>query len=159
MPNRYILFQAYGNKGVLLECKLALLQLLKHNDTSSFCVLLYTDNLDFYKEIFQQFNHFSIQPLTKEKITQWRGDIEFAHRVKIEMLLHFFETHTGAVVYFDTDTYCRSSIIPMFEAIEKGSIFMHTYEGNLDNRKSIIFKKWRRFLENNKTILNEKAQK
>ena len=157
MQQRYILFQAYGNEGILLECKFALLQLLKYNNTNSFCVILYTDNHAFFKDVLQQFIHHQIVPLTPGKIKEWRGEINFVHRIKIAMLLHFFETHNGAVLYFDTDTYCRASIISLFEAIEKGNIYMHTYEGNLDDRKSIVFKKWKHFLKENKIACNGKA--
>ena len=159
MQQRYILFQAYGNKSILLECQFALMQLLKYNSTDSFCVVLYTDDQDFFKPILQQFIHHEIIYVTPGKIKQWRGEINFVHRVKIEILLDFFETHTGAFLYFDTDTYCKNSVIPLFEEIEKGSIIMHTYEGNLDDRKNIVFKKWKLFLQQNKINYNGKLIK
>ncbi len=159
MQQRYILFQAYGNEGILMECQFALMQLLKYNSTDPFCVVLYTDNQDFFKPILQQFIHHEIIQVTLGKIKKWRGEINFVHRVKIEILLNFFEIHTGAVLYFDTDTYCKNSITPLFEEIEKGSIIMHTYEGNLGDRKSIVFKKWRHFLQQNKIDCNGKLIK
>jgi hypothetical protein len=147
MQQRTILFQAYGNEGILLECKFALLQLLKYNDSNAFNMVLYTDNELFFKPVLQQFSHYETVQLNQETIKEWRGEIDFVHRVKIEMLLHFFTTHSGTVIYFDTDTYCNASITPIFDAIEKGSIFMHTHEGNLADRNSIVFKKWNRFLK------------
>ena len=149
MQHRYILFQAYGSEGILQECKIALMQLLKYNNAGSFSVVLYTDNQDFFKPILQQFKYHEIIQLSSEKQKQWRGAIDFVFRIKIEMIIHFFETHSGAMLYFDTDTYCKTSITPIFDEIENGSILMHTYEGNLDNTRNITFKKWRRFLKEN----------
>ena len=84
MQHRYILFQAYGNTGVLQECKLALLQLLKYSITDSFCVVLYTDNPGYFKEPLQQLKHYIIEPLTKEKIKEWRGTINFVQKITKE---------------------------------------------------------------------------
>lgn len=152
MQQRYILYQAYGNEGILLECKFSLMQLLKCNDPDSFCVILYTDNPDFFKPVLQHFVHHEIALLTPALIKQWRGDINFVHRIKIEMLLDFFSRHTGSVIYLDTDTYCNASLAPLFDAIEKGSIFMHTCEGKLGDKTNIGFRRWIRFLNSNRIM-------
>lgn len=154
MQQRYILYQAYGNEGILLECKFSLMQLLKYHNPESFCVVLYTDNHDFFKPVLQHFTHHEVVMLTPERIRQWRGDINFVHRIKIEMLLDFFSTHDGSVIYLDTDTYCRSSVMPSFDSIETGSIFMHTCEGKLGDKKNIGFRRWTRFLKTNSISYN-----
>ncbi len=154
MQQRYILFQAYGNEGILMECKFALMQLLKYNNTADFCVVLYTDNEDFFTPILQSFQHFEVIPINAKIIKQWRGAIDFVHRIKIEMLIHFAEHHKGAILYFDTDTYCKSAVTPLFDLIEQDHFIMHTCEGSLDDKKSIVFKKWSRFLTDNNVTYN-----
>lgn len=154
MQDRYIVFQAYGNEGILMECKFALMQLLKHNTATDFCVVLYTDHEDFFTPVLQNFQHFEVIPINSKIIKQWRGAIDFVHRIKIEMLIHFAEHHKGAILYFDTDTYCKSAVAPLFDLIEQDQLIMHTCEGSLDDKKSIVFKKWSRFLTDNNVTYN-----
>jgi hypothetical protein len=142
---RNILFQAYGNTGVKNECRYALLQLSTLPDIEQYNVVLYTDDPAFFKPVLALFVHSEQILLTAHSIQQWRGAINFVHRVKIEMLLHFYSSHTGAVLYFDTDTYCTAPIQALFEKIENNCLLMHEYEGNLGKKNSIVLKKWERF--------------
>jgi hypothetical protein len=153
MYNRYILFQAYGNEGTLAECKCALLHLLMHNPGDAFCIVIYTDNESYFKAILALFKYYIIETLPQEKVKEWRGQIDFVHRVKIKMFQHFFSKNTGSVLYCDTDTCCLQPTNNLFEQIEKKALIMHTYEWNIGNGENLVSKKWKRFLESKPTIL------
>lgn len=154
MTNRYILFQAYGDQSILCECKFALMQILRYNNTGEICLVLYTDNPDFFSEELKFFDNKIIELFPPGQITKWRGAIDFVHRVKIEILQHFFNNHTGSVLYCDTDTYCKHSLEYLFQQIENGTVYMHTNEGPINTTDNPVIKKWRRFLSENHITIN-----
>ena len=123
------------------------MQLFVQNQAASFCIVIYTDNTVFFSEILKRFPDHKLVEIDTAKLKQWRGAQSFVHRVKIEILLDFFSSHTGQVLYMDTDTYCRSSLIPLFESISETNFIMHEFEGKLGSKKNIVFKKWLHFLK------------
>ena len=151
MPNRYILFQAYGNPEILLECRFALMQLLQQDGYDTICVVLYTDNPSYFKNELTLFTNVIIKEVTDVQITEWRGKINFVHRVKIKILEDFFSNHAGSVLYCDTDTYCLKPITPLFDDIDKGILYMHSNEGCIKGNRNRIMKKWYQFLTSNET--------
>lgn len=142
----YILFQAYGNDEILAECRFALLQLMRYNKPEDICIVLYTDNATYFTNELCIFTNHIIEQLSPELVTEWRGEINFVHRVKIKVLQHFFSRYQGNLIYCDTDTCCLQSLSAMFGEIEKGTVYMHTNEGLIDQRNNIESKKWKRFL-------------
>lgn len=152
MGNRYVLFQAYGNQEILAECRLALQQLLQHNDAGDMTLVLYTDDPACFGEELKFFNNPIIEILTPELIKTWRGEIDFVHRVKVKILQHFYNSHSGSVVYCDTDTYCLQSIASLFQHVENGAVYMHTNEGVVNDTNNHALRKWRRFLTKNNEV-------
>ena len=128
----YLVFQCYGNEGIFHECAYALLSLTRiykgtlPPDTE---VWIYTDNAAW----FQAFNgvtlplHFA--HIDKDKITRWRGTIDFVHRVKIEMLKDFTRDKQGNVLYADTDVVFNRCLDDIFQAVAAGTLYMHVMEG------------------------------
>ena len=149
----YLLFQAYGKSEVPNECKYALLKLHSFPFYKDICVVLYTDRPEFFKDVLSLFEEHEIFILTPDKIKEWSGEFEFVHRVKIEIIKHFFNTHSGNVLYCDTDTYFIQSPEMLFTAIDKGSFFMHILEGYIDRKTDPQFKKWERFLTGNTSVI------
>lgn len=142
----HILFQAYGNKEILAECRLALLQLLKYHDTKEIILVLYTDDPAYFLKELAAFDNKIIEVVTPELISKWRGNIDFVHRVKVEILADFFSKHSGNLLYCDTDTYCLRSLQPVFQQIENNALYMHTNEGLISDAGNTVMKKWHRFL-------------
>ncbi len=157
MMNRYILFQAYGNPAILAECRFALMQLMQYNNPKNICLVLYTDNPDYFAEELKIFDNHIIEMVTPELLTIWRGKIDFVHRVKVEIIQHFFCNHTGSVLYFDTDTYCMKPINGLFEQIESDAVIMHINEGLIDESNNAQIKKWNRLLTTKNIFVNEKS--
>lgn len=141
----YILFQAYGNEAILAECRLALMELLQYNDPAAFSIVLYTDNAGYFEKELDAFDNKIIRPVTPQDIADWKGTINFVHRVKIKVLQDFFSNYTGNVIYCDTDTCCERSLADIFNSIALGNIYMHQNEGQIKAKTDIEARKWFRF--------------
>jgi hypothetical protein len=148
---RYILFQAYGNARIIEECKYALLRLVDVYKSASAAswlpkVIIYTDQ----PNSFSMFNNkldIVIELLDTATILEWKGAINFTHRVKIEVISHCLAKNVGKMLYMDTDTCCLSTIETIFDSISPSQVFFHVDEGNLSDGNEIVFKKWRAFLK------------
>ena len=150
----YILYQAYGKKEVKHECRFALLHLLTLHYSNNICPIIYTDDPLFFKEVLHHFRQHEIEILTTEQIKKWKGGIDFVHRVKIEIINHFFSKHTGNLLYCDTDTYFLESPEAIFKNIAEGKLYMHMMEGYINKLSDPQFKKWEKFLVGNSSIIS-----
>lgn len=141
-----LLMQAYGPEEALRTCLLALLSLSKQH-TPADCprVVVYTDK----PEWFEQWHcplPLRFRVMDAGTIKAWRGDIDFVHRVKIEVLRDFAKEYSGAVLYTDTDVLFLQSLSPLLARISAGELFMHVSEGALADDGSPMIAKLRRFL-------------
>jgi hypothetical protein len=148
-PNNHIVFLCYGNESILRECALALLSLSKHYEPPqqcNFAICIYTDKPDWFS-IFAdcpfKLNFRQIDPAT---IRQWRGAIDFTHRVKIEALLDFTSTHDGQVLYCDTDVVFTEKPDGWFTEMAAGQLYMHITEGKVSAATNPILAKLQRHL-------------
>ncbi len=146
----YIVFQCYGNESVFLECTFALLslsRLYQPEELSNTEVWIYTDNPAW----FTKFKHCDLplhfHTIDKEQIRQWRGAIDFVHRVKIELLLHFTKDRTGSVLYCDTDIIFTHRLDNICQNIGAGSLYMHMMEGKVSDKGNPLLTKLCKFLE------------
>lgn len=82
-------------------------------------------------------------------IKQWRGSIDFTHRVKIELLKDFTQTRTGNVLYLDSDTVFINRIGKMLEQIQVGKLYMHVMEGRVSDKQNPVLAKLDNYLRKN----------
>ena len=139
----------YGSIDVFHECKFSLLRLLAVYEKSVISppeIIIYTDKPD-------QFSSFGdklvlhIREIRPSQIRQWRGDIDFIFRPKIEMLLDCVTHYTGKLLYTDSDTYCLQPLEPLFDLLSDSSVILHKYEGPIGNPSNLHTKKWKNFLQ------------
>lgn len=121
------------------------MELLRYNDAFKLTIVLYTDNAGYFDNELDAFDNKIIRPVTPQDITEWKGAINFVHRVKIKVLQDFFSNHTGNVIYCDTDTCCQQSLTDIFTGISLGNIYMHENEGQLKAKADIEARKWVRY--------------
>ena len=148
--NNYILFQAYGLKSIFDECTFFLLRFAAEAtdwEKNNIKIIIYTSDKTMFADCSSALPNIIFEPITMDQVKKWRGDIDFVHRVKIEIISHFFAHYTGNLLYCDTDTYPVKSLQPVFTNINEGKIYMHIEEGNIE--PSNQFKKWYRFLTEN----------
>lgn len=155
----YIIFQAYGNEAILQECVFALLSFSKWHkkeDLDNVEIWIYTDK----PEYFQQFKHcwlpLHFRVVDTALIKQWRGTIDFVHRVKIEILRDFTIDHTSNILYLDSDITFLKPVNEVVQRIERGKLYMHVNEGVVAEESNLIFKKLNRFIRQD-TLLKEQV--
>ncbi|RYZ17338.1 MAG: hypothetical protein EOP49_50745, partial [Sphingobacteriales bacterium] len=130
--NSAIVFQAYGQTGILQECAFALLTLCRQHTREELAdveICIYTDNPAFFRSFKDCWLDLRFREVNPELIRKWRGEIDFLHRVKIEILKDFVAGRVGQVLYLDTDIYFTRPVTGIFEDIADGIIYMHIMEG------------------------------
>jgi hypothetical protein len=149
--DNYVLFQAYGSTAILHEAIYAILSLHRFSAHAKYKIVIYTDNkalfLKYLAEIPIIYEH-----IDSDKIKNWRGDKKFVHRFKIKMIADFFEKYQGNLLYVDTDVVFKAPIMPIFDKISAGQLFMHLAEGIIEQQKGMLGKKLTRFLKKNPQI-------
>lgn len=154
-----ILYQAYGGTDYTNECRYSLLKYLQvYNLTppADTALVIYTDTPAVFSDFAPFFHYLHVRPLTPETAQRWRGQSNFVHRLKIEMLIDFLAGFEGNVLYCDTDTYLTDSIEPVLNDLENGSFYMHQYEGAINKRENPSFYKWERFLSTTPLVYNNR---
>ena len=152
-----ILYQAYGGADFSNECRYSLLKYLQvYNLTppADTTIAIYTDTPEVFADFAPFFHHLHLLPLSTETAQRWRGDSNFVHRLKIEMLIDFTTRFDGNVLYCDTDTYLLSPAQTLFDDLQTGSFYMHQCEGTINKSENPSFYKWERFLSTTPIIYN-----
>lgn len=129
--SNYILFFTHGGDEFLNEAVFALLSYYAHHEINENKIVIYTDNIPFFENKLPK--NIEYISLTKETIAKWKGEINFVHRAKIELLKDFSQRFTGNVLYLDCDTYFRTNISTLFESIENKTPVMSIIEGDIDS--------------------------
>lgn len=151
----YIVFQAYGNEHILQECLFALLTFSKYHkpeDLANVEICIYTDQ----EEWFRKYNSslpLTFRKISMEQVKAWRGEIDFVHRVKIEVLRDLAKTVSGAVFYVDTDVCFLQPVTHILQNILQGSLYMHIQESIVKEDRNPIFAKLHKFLRQNNPVL------
>lgn len=148
-PGSHIVFQAYGQQGILQECVFALLSLSRQHTQEGLQDLeiwLYTDQKEYF-ESFKTGLNLHFREVDSALIKNWRGSIDFVHRVKIEVLRDFVSKRSGQVLYLDTDVVIFSPLNELFSAIAQGRLHMHIMEGRVHGSDNILFRKLSKFLD------------
>ena len=156
----YIVFQCYGNARVFYECEFALLSLSGtqgSEELSNTEIWIYTDNTKW----FSAFNDCNLQLHFREidtgTIKKWRGEIDFVHRVKIEVLRDLVKTKKGNILYVDSDVVFTNNIDKMLQNINSGTLYMHTMEGLINETDNTVFRKLSKFIRSQgNNLLNGK---
>ena len=149
----YIVFQCYGHEGIFYECAYALLSLSRlytPAEMAGWQIWIYTDNPGWFHSFKNCGLPLHFRTVDKETITKWRGEINFVHRVKIEVLIDFTKDKTGNVLYLDTDVVFNSRIDKVWQDIDAGELYMHVMESIVSDETNPVTKKLNAFLHTNK---------
>lgn len=143
----YFVIQCYGKERILREAKFCVLSLLRYiQGQEGYKIVLYTDNPAFFEDI----KEFVVcEPLPPETVLQWKGEHNFVHRVKIQMLLDFASKYSGKFIYLDSDTWFKQSPAELFTQIDDSNALMHLPEAQLKSNANPIIKKIHRFVKAN----------
>lgn len=148
--NNYLLYLAYGGDDYNNEALYSLLSYYKFNTQAQNRVVIYTDNTGFFKQYLPE--DVIYRELAPEELTEWKGTVNFNHRIKIKVLQDACTRFKGNILYTDTDTFYTRDITPLFDKIDKGAILFHKHENTLRNNRGGIAGKMRRFLKKHNTF-------
>ncbi len=143
-PQNHILYFTHGSQEYLNEAIFALLSYYAHHTEDENKVVIYTDNIDYFKSKLP--TSIEYVELHKETIKKWAGDINFVHRIKIELLRDFAKRFTGNVLYLDTDTYFKQNVSSLFDHISSGAYVMSLNEGEMGKRGNKIIREFDDYL-------------
>ncbi len=151
----YIVLQCYGNDAIFHECTFALLtlsQLYKPEELAHIQIWIYTDRPEWFLSFRDCWLPITLKKINEQVIKTWKGEIDFVHRVKIEVLRDLLQTKAGNILYLDTDVVFLRRIDTLLDAVGQGKIFMHVMEGVVSDEGNPIMKKLCFYLREQKTI-------
>jgi len=149
--NSHIVLQAYGNKDILHECAFALLSLCRHHsreELAELIIAIYTDESEYFESLTHGLD-IQYKTINAARLKEWRGNIDFVHRVKIEILRDYVKQHQGQVLYLDTDIVFAANINGIFQNIAEDKLYMHIMEGFVHSSGNAILQKVSKFLKTN----------
>ena len=147
-----ILFFAHGGKEFLNEVLFAVLSYYQHHKANVNKLVIYTDNVAYFKETLPR--EITYVPVTSEQIKQWRGTIDFVHRIKIEILSDAFSRFPEQnILYLDSDIHFKENISFLQTKIENNIPIMSLKEGNIFKSKLRHFRKLASYLSSHQHII------
>lgn len=144
-----ILFQSYGSRQIADEVIYSVLSFVNVTaDKSNFRIVIYTDNKDYFSR-FLNHSMVSYRIMSSNELKQWKGQFDFIHRVKIEVIRDCFQKFDGHILYCDSDTIFTKDANELVPHISPEASVMHVNEGFLNRPINPIFVKMGKFLRKN----------
>ena len=140
----YIVFQCYGNESIFHECTYALLSLSRlyaPGELKNTEIWIYTDNPGWFSSFKDCTLPLHYRQVDDKIIRAWKGEINFVHRIKIEVLKDFIKDRTGNILYLDCDIVITHPIDQLFKNINSGQLYMHVREGLISDRSNKVLAK------------------
>jgi hypothetical protein len=160
LQTNYIVFQCYGNESIFHECGYALLSLSRlyaPGELKDTEIWIYTDKPEWFKSFKDCWLPLNFRTVDDNTIKLWKGDINFVHRVKIEVLKDLLKDKAGNILYLDCDIVITHPIDQMLKNINSGRLYMHMKEGLISDRGNKIFEKLHDHYKNKPTTkVNDK---
>lgn len=143
----HLIYLAHGDEIFLYETLLSIASFYSKNDNYNINICVYTDNPCFFEEkCDKRVNTIFID---KEILIKWKGEHNFIHLVKIEVLKDYCSKFSGGKYLFvDSDTFFTKNIRYLFEKISENSFVMHENEGLIKNSNRSHLKRLYKFLKN-----------
>lgn len=153
-----VVYQAYGQPLILKQTLMSLVSLLYQlrqahtSDLEQIKFVIYTDDKNYFQDFFGNHSAIFYEPMTTEILRQWRGKIDFVHRVKIEVLRDARTKYSGDLFYMDGDTYFIAPPLDLWTQIKPDTSLMHEREGRVSENYNPVAKKIHKFLQTEKSI-------
>lgn len=159
MGRKYIVYQAYGSEAILNEALYSMLSFYKiyGENYRGIALVVYTDNPLHFESVLGK-ERIECRSLSADQVKQWRGAIDFVHRVKIETLIDFTsDMQDDQVLYLDSDIVFLKPVDELFDKIKQGLFVMHEFEGKLNASKFPLIVKMGKFIKGHQKELNAKG--
>ena len=134
MPHTLI-YQAYGLPGIRLEAAYSILSAYAAGGGTpgGIRIVVYTDAPVEFEQVLGYLPEVEYRLIAPAQWQQWRGSIDFVHRVKIEVLRHAAAHYPGRLLYLDTDTVFERPPAEVLGWLAAGPRLMHLAEGTLSH--------------------------
>jgi hypothetical protein len=150
MEKKTLVYQAYGIPEVMRQTQFSIISLLKNiSEKEAINILIYTDDEKYFSQYFKGISNLSYVNLSKEQISKWRGDLNFVHRLKIEILIDAGKRNPGHLYYSDGDTVFLDCPLKKFSKVSDRSSLMHIAESVLEDAKDPLTRKIYKFTKRN----------
>ena len=147
---KVLVYQAYGKKEIFQQTAFSITSVLQYlGSEKNIEIWIYTDSAKYFTEFFGEEEIIKVIALPEEKFQSWRGDIDFTHRVKVEILKLAANQFVGPIFYCDSDTHFIRDPRPLLSLVNDRTSLMHLSEGTLDQGKDPLSKKILKFCRNN----------
>lgn len=151
-----IVYQAYGRKDIIQQVLLSVSSLkMFYPQEIPFEIEIYTDQKASIESFFRSEKTVSIIEFTHDQLKEWRGEIQFVHRVKLEILKLASRNLKGPLIYLDGDTVFRSAPNELFSEISSRISLMHIRESSLKEGKDLLTRKIAKFVKGKTFKLSE----
>lgn len=143
------MYQAYGSEAILNEALYSILSFYRVHglDCKEIQLVIYTDTPEHFESVLGK-ERIECRAIDAAQIKKWRGEIDFVHRVKIEMLLDFSKSlEQDNILYLDSDIYFTKKVTTIFEGIGEGAVYMHDSEGTLKKSDFLLVLKMGKFIK------------
>jgi hypothetical protein len=140
----YIVYLCYGKARVFDECVFSLLSLSRMYPKglpANTQIWIYTDNAEWFRSFADCPLPLHYREIDDATIKEWRGKINFVHRVKIEALADLMNSKEGNVLYLDTDTLFIQPIDNILRNINEDQRYMHIDEGVVSSSPTLVLQK------------------
>lgn len=155
MKKNYIVYQAYGSIDILNEALYSILSFYKVHgiDQKEMNVVIYTDQPEYFESKLG-ISRITCRTIDATLVKKWRGEIDFVHRVKIEVLRDFTASlEDDNILYLDSDIYYMKPVTAIFRKISEGAVYMHEYEGQLNKSNYALILKMGKFIKKHQESL------
>lgn len=125
-----LVFQSFGVEYEYRRLIFSIWSFFSHcKNLELFEILVFTDNPDFLRPFLQSLP-VRYRYLTHIDLKQMRGEIDFVHRIKIEIIKESIEQQKASskIIYIDSDTFLTGDLTRYLSKISKKTSFMHLKE-------------------------------
>lgn len=157
-----VVYQAYGRADIVKQNLFSIISLLRYSEGLKAVdkILIYTDQSEYFKQFLGEHPLVQYHDMGPERLQKWRGQIQFVHRVKIEMLKDATKLFPKSnLFYMDGDTYFSKAPENLMAQIGPQKSIMHEAENVIEQGKDPLSKKVKKFLKQNEFQIKGKSLK
>jgi hypothetical protein len=144
MEPLHVVYQAYGLAEIRMEALYAAWSALAHAGDMPVQVHVYTDEPAYFRGLEA---HAELHPLDPQRIRDWRGPCDFAHRLKAMMIADLASRHpSDPLLYLDGDTFFVGPVARVRERIGPGRAVMHEREYSVATSQTGQMKRFRKHM-------------
>ena len=144
MEPLHLVYQAYGLPEIRMEARYAAWSALAHAGDTPLEVHVYTDAPAEFRALD---GLVELHALSPERIREWRGPCDFAHRLKAVMIADLAARHPAApLLYLDGDTFFVGAVGQVRERIAPGRAVMHEREYSVPATQTGQMKRFRKHM-------------